>query len=37
MSRYLNGPDKPGAARAMQAMMKMRKINLADIEKAYAG
>jgi predicted 3-demethylubiquinone-9 3-methyltransferase (glyoxalase superfamily) len=37
MSRYLGGEDKAGAARAMQAMMKMHKIVLADIEKAYAG
>jgi predicted 3-demethylubiquinone-9 3-methyltransferase (glyoxalase superfamily) len=37
MSRYLGGSDKAGAARAMQAMMKMSKIVLADLEKAYAG
>jgi len=37
MSRYLGGNDKAGAARAMQAMMKMSKIVLADLEKAYAG
>jgi predicted 3-demethylubiquinone-9 3-methyltransferase (glyoxalase superfamily) len=37
MARCLGGPDKAGAARAMQAMMKMQKIIVADIEKAYAG
>ena len=33
----MGGPDKDGAARAMQAMLGMRKIIVADIEKAYAG
>jgi predicted 3-demethylubiquinone-9 3-methyltransferase (glyoxalase superfamily) len=33
----LHGADKAGAGRAMQAMLKMRKIIVADIEKAYAG
>jgi predicted 3-demethylubiquinone-9 3-methyltransferase (glyoxalase superfamily) len=37
LPRLLNGPDKAGAGRAMQAMMGMRKIIVADIEKAYAG
>lgn len=31
------GADRAGADRAMQAMFKMRKIIVADIEKAYAG
>jgi predicted 3-demethylubiquinone-9 3-methyltransferase (glyoxalase superfamily) len=33
----LAGPDREGAARAMQAMMKMVKIDAAEIERAYAG
>ncbi|WP_297113477.1 VOC family protein [uncultured Devosia sp.] len=33
----LNGPDKAGANRAMQAMLQMRKIIVADLQKAYAG
>jgi predicted 3-demethylubiquinone-9 3-methyltransferase (glyoxalase superfamily) len=37
MPTYLNGPDKAGANRAMQAMMKMHKIDLAAIREAYAG
>jgi len=37
LERTLNGPDKAGAGRAMQAMMKMRKLVIADLETAYAG
>ena len=37
LPRLLGGPDKAGAARAMQAMLQMRKIVVADLEKAYAG
>jgi predicted 3-demethylubiquinone-9 3-methyltransferase (glyoxalase superfamily) len=33
----VGGPDKAGANRAMQAMLQMRKINVADLQKAYAG
>lgn len=32
----LGGADKAGAQRAMQAMLQMRKIIVADVEKAYA-
>lgn len=31
------GPDKEGAQRAMQAMMGMGKLIVADLQKAYAG
>ncbi len=37
LQQYLGGPDKAGAGRAMQAMLKMQKIVVADLEKAYAG
>jgi predicted 3-demethylubiquinone-9 3-methyltransferase (glyoxalase superfamily) len=33
----LQGSDKAGAERAMQAMLQMRKIIVADLQKAYAG
>ena len=33
----VSGPDKAGAARAMQAMMGMVKIDIAAVEAAYAG
>jgi predicted 3-demethylubiquinone-9 3-methyltransferase (glyoxalase superfamily) len=36
MGSYLSGPDKAGADRAMQAMLKMSKIDLATIKDAYA-
>lgn len=34
---YLGGPDADGAARATQAMLTMRKLDLAAIEAAYRG
>jgi predicted 3-demethylubiquinone-9 3-methyltransferase (glyoxalase superfamily) len=37
MIRALTGEDKAGAARAMDAMMKMRKIDIATIEAADRG
>ena len=37
LPKALSGPDREGASRAMQAMMGMRKIDVAAIEKAYAG
>lgn len=37
MSDYIAGPDKAGAERAMAAMMKMSKLDLATIKQAYAG
>ena len=37
LGRYLSDPDRKRADRAMQAMMKMRKIVIADLDKAFAG
>jgi predicted 3-demethylubiquinone-9 3-methyltransferase (glyoxalase superfamily) len=37
MNTYLGGPDPEGAQRATQAMLKMRKIDLAEMERAYSG
>ena len=33
----MGGPDATGRERAMQAMLKMRKLIVADLQKAYAG
>jgi len=35
MNTYLGGPDPEGAQRATQAMLKMKKIDLAEMERAY--
>lgn len=37
MAKWLAGPDTAGSARATQAMLKMKKIIIADLENAYAG
>lgn len=37
MSKYLGGSDSAGAQRATQAMLQMKKIDLAAMEKAYKG
>ena len=37
LGRTISGPDAAGRGRAMEAMMKMRKLVIADLEKAYAG
>ena len=37
LSRYLSDPDRKKADRVMQAMMKMEKIVIADLDKANAG
>ena len=36
-SNYITGPDKAGAERAMAAMMKMKKLDLAALRQAYEG
>jgi hypothetical protein len=33
----VGGSDKAGAARAMKAMLKMRKLDINTLEDAYAG
>ncbi len=35
LSDYLGGPDPAGAQRAMQAMLKMVKLDIAEIKAAY--
>jgi len=37
LSDAMTSPDKAGAKRAMQSMMTMRKIDIAAIERAFAG
>jgi len=37
LGRYLGDKDRARADRAMQAMLKMKKIVIADLDRAYAG
>ncbi|KGT81449.1 3-demethylubiquinone-9 3-methyltransferase [Bradyrhizobium japonicum] len=37
LGRYLGDPDRTRASRVMQAMLQMRKIVIADLDRAYAG
>jgi predicted 3-demethylubiquinone-9 3-methyltransferase (glyoxalase superfamily) len=37
LGRYLSDNDRAKSARVMQAMLKMKKIVIADLDKAYAG
>ena len=37
MPELLNGPDRAGAERAMQAMLQMVKIDIDGLRRAYAG
>jgi predicted 3-demethylubiquinone-9 3-methyltransferase (glyoxalase superfamily) len=37
LGRYLSDKDRSKAGRAMQAMLKMKKLEIAELDKAYAG
>ena len=37
LPKYLGGPDREGAQRAMQAMMQMVKLDISALKKAYEG
>ena len=37
MQQYLGGPDPNGARRAMQAMLEMQRLGVADLRTAYEG
>jgi predicted 3-demethylubiquinone-9 3-methyltransferase (glyoxalase superfamily) len=37
LNEVLNGPDRDGARRAMEAMLQMGKLDVAKLEEAYAG
>jgi len=37
LGKYIGGPDPAGAQRAMQAMLQMRKLDLAALQRAYEG
>lgn len=37
LSQVLSGPDPAGAARAMQAMLAMGKLEIAELQRAYDG
>jgi predicted 3-demethylubiquinone-9 3-methyltransferase (glyoxalase superfamily) len=37
LPKLIGGPDAAGAQRAMQAMLQMRKIDVAALQKAYDG
>lgn len=37
LPQLLGGPDRAGAERAMQAMMRMVKLDIAELRKAYEG
>jgi predicted 3-demethylubiquinone-9 3-methyltransferase (glyoxalase superfamily) len=37
MGAYLGGPDAAGAARAMEAMLQMEKLDIAKLREAYEG
>ncbi len=37
LNEMLSAPDRDGARRAMEAMLKMSKIDVAEMRRAFAG
>ena len=37
LGKFIGGPNPAGAERAMQAMLQMRKLDLAALQRAYEG
>jgi predicted 3-demethylubiquinone-9 3-methyltransferase (glyoxalase superfamily) len=37
MEQMLKDPESPGARRAMEAMLKMKKIDIAALKRAFEG
>ena len=37
MEALFNDPDSPGTRRAMNAMLRMKKLDIAELQRAYAG
>jgi predicted 3-demethylubiquinone-9 3-methyltransferase (glyoxalase superfamily) len=37
LGQLIGGPDSEGAQRAMQAMLGMKKLDIAALQKAYEG
>lgn len=37
LGQYLGGKDREGASRALQAMLKMQKLDIAGLKRAYEG
>jgi hypothetical protein len=37
LSRLINGPDAAGSQRAVQAMLGMQKLVIAELQRAYDG
>jgi predicted 3-demethylubiquinone-9 3-methyltransferase (glyoxalase superfamily) len=37
LTEFLSGPDPEGSQRAMQAMLQMKKLDIAALKRAYDG